>query len=113
MSLSVLGLRSFGTTAVVLRTGWLEVVVGRSGPTAAETAVLQPIVEAMIAGHPGGGAVQLQLPVLSQQGPSGSQGSVTVRAAALLAFSRERCMHPITFGPVPYIACSHAALACE
>ena len=83
LSLSVLGLRSFGTTALVLRTGWLEVVVGRSGPTAAETAVLQPIVEAMIAGHPGGGAVQLQLPVLSQQGPSGTQGSVTVRAAAL------------------------------
>ena len=38
--------------------------------------------------------VQLQLPVLSQQGPSGSQGSVTVRAAALLAFLRERCTAP-------------------
>ena len=63
--------------------------MGRSGPTAAETAVLQPIVEAMIAGHPGGGAVQLQLPVLSQQGPSGTQGSVTVRAA--LAYAALAC----------------------
>ena len=37
--------------------------------------------------------MQLQLPVLSQQGPSGTQGSVTVRAAALL-FLPKRCTAP-------------------
>ncbi len=56
--------------------GWLEVVVGRGPPTAAEAAVLQPIVRAMIeSAGVSGGAVRLSLPVLSQQSPSGSSGT--------------------------------------
>jgi hypothetical protein len=58
--------------------GWLEVVVGRGAPTAAEAAVLQPIVSAMSeSAGVSGGAVRLSLPVLSQQSPSGSSGTAT------------------------------------
>ena len=58
--------------------GWLEAVVGRGPPTAAEAAVLQPIVSAVI-GSAGvdGGAVPLSLPVLSQQSHKGNQGTAT------------------------------------
>ena len=56
--------------------GWLEVVVGRGPPTADEAAVLQPIVSAMIeSAGVSGGAVQLSLPVISHQSPSGNSGT--------------------------------------